>query len=74
MHLPRRHRHALSVSSEFLAKEEVAEPTIVGTGSLVRPKIVTSVHYCPAKEHFVSREYKDALSSADGMTSMVRIR
>jgi hypothetical protein len=29
------------------------------TGSLVRPKVVKSVHFCPVTGAFLSREYRD---------------
>jgi hypothetical protein len=32
------------------------------SGSLVRPKVVKSVHYCPATNAFLSREYRDITS------------
>ena len=33
---------------------------IVTKASLVQPKIVKSVHYCPATQLFENREYRDA--------------
>nr|CAD1826666.1 unnamed protein product [Ananas comosus var. bracteatus] len=35
---------------------------IVTKCSLVRPKVVKSVHYCPTTEQFTSREYRDITS------------
>jgi hypothetical protein len=32
-------------------------------GSLVRPKVVKSVHYCPGTGAFTNREYRDITSS-----------
>ena len=40
-------------------------------GSLVRPKVVKSVHYCPATGNFLSREYRDVTSTAGGPTGAV---
>lgn len=36
---------------------------IVTKCSLVRPKVVKSVHFCPATEQFTSREYRDITSN-----------
>ncbi|KAH9065917.1 MCM2/3/5 family-domain-containing protein [Lactarius vividus] len=36
---------------------------IVTRCSLVRPKMLKSIHYCPATQRFHSREYRDATSS-----------
>jgi hypothetical protein len=33
-------------------------------GSLVRPKVVKSAHFCPATREFVYREYRDVTSSS----------
>ena len=41
---------------------------IGGAGSLVRPKIVRSVHYCPATKKTVERRYTD-LTSFDAFPS-----
>lgn len=42
------------------------------TGSLVRPKVVQSVHYCEATGTFTQRSYRDATSSgAFGLTTSV---
>ncbi|CAG8036977.1 unnamed protein product [Penicillium salamii] len=43
---------------------------IVTKCSLVRPKIVQSVHWVPAKERFVSRKYRDQTMSASGATTL----
>lgn len=40
---------------------------IVTRCSLVRPKMVKSVHYCPTTKHFHSREYRDATSSTSNL-------
>ncbi|TIA93232.1 hypothetical protein E3P81_01012 [Wallemia ichthyophaga] len=42
-------------------------------GSLVRPKMLKSVHYCPTTQEFHSREYRDAqmLGSAPITTSVI---
>lgn len=38
------------------------------TGSLVRPKIVSSVHYCPATKKTIERKYTD-MTSLDAFPS-----
>lgn len=38
---------------------------IVTRCSLVRPKMLKSVHYCPAKENWVQRTYRDATSTSN---------
>ncbi|KAJ6080235.1 hypothetical protein N7467_009988 [Penicillium canescens] len=43
---------------------------IVTKCSLVRPKIVQSVHYVEAKDRFVARKYRDQTMSASGVTSL----
>jgi DNA replication licensing factor MCM3 len=43
---------------------------IVTKCSLVRPKIVQSVHYVEAKDRFVARKYRDQTMSASGATSL----
>jgi len=37
-------------------------PFSLKTGSLVRPKVVKSVHFCPVTGEFLSREYRDITS------------
>lgn len=32
------------------------------SGSLVRPKVVKSVHFCPSTGEFTNREYRDITS------------
>lgn len=32
-------------------------------GSLVRPKVVKSVHFCPSSGQFTTREYRDITST-----------
>lgn len=43
---------------------------IVTKCSLVRPKVVQSVHYVEAKERFVARKYRDQTMGASGATSL----
>ncbi|KAJ5142778.1 uncharacterized protein N7515_001565 [Penicillium bovifimosum] len=43
---------------------------IVTKCSLVRPKIVQSVHYVESKDRFVYRKYRDQTMSASGATSL----
>jgi DNA replication licensing factor MCM3 len=40
---------------------------IVTRCSLVRPKMIKSIHYCPETTHFHSREYRDATSSTSNL-------
>jgi DNA replication licensing factor MCM3 len=40
---------------------------IVTRCSLVRPKMVKSIHYCPETTHFHAREYRDATSSTSNL-------
>ena len=42
---------------------------IVTRCTLVRPKIVKSVHYCPATGQFQSREYRDVTANSGAPTS-----
>ncbi|KAI8454097.1 minichromosome maintenance protein 3 [Phakopsora pachyrhizi] len=42
---------------------------IVTRCSLVRPKVIKSVHYCPATNQFHEREYRDQLSTGTAPTS-----
>ncbi|KAL4433110.1 hypothetical protein ABPG77_006537 [Micractinium sp. CCAP 211/92] len=51
------------LTSEFLSKL-VNLQGIVTRCTLVRPKIVRSVHWCPATGQFTSREYRDVTSNA----------
>ncbi|EFW14866.1 MCM DNA helicase complex subunit [Coccidioides posadasii str. Silveira] len=48
----------------------VALEGIVTKCSLVRPKVVRSVHYNPKKENFLVREYRDQTMTATGATSL----
>ncbi|WEW57302.1 MCM DNA helicase complex subunit [Emydomyces testavorans] len=48
----------------------VALEGIVTKCSLVRPKVIKSVHYNPKKENFLVREYRDQTMSATGATSL----
>lgn len=43
---------------------------IVTKCSLVRPKVVQSVHYVERKDRFVARKYRDQTMSASGATSL----
>jgi DNA replication licensing factor MCM3 len=43
---------------------------IVTKCSLVRPKVVKSVHYNPKKQESFIREYKDQTMTASGATSL----
>ncbi|KAJ5455447.1 hypothetical protein N7475_010568 [Penicillium sp. IBT 31633x] len=43
---------------------------IVTKCSLVRPKVVQSVHYIERKDRFVARKYRDQTMSASGATSL----
>lgn len=42
---------------------------IVTRCTLVRPKVVKSVHWCPATGQFQSREYRDVSSNSGAPTS-----
>lgn len=42
-----------------------------GAGSSVRPKVVKSVHYCPATTMFSSREYRDVTALTGAPTPAV---
>lgn len=43
-------------------------PPVCFVGSLVRPKVVRSVHYCPATKKTMERKYTD-LTSLDAFPS-----
>lgn len=43
---------------------------IVTKCSLVRPKIIQSVHYSEKKDRFLSRRYRDQTMTASGATSL----
>lgn len=68
--LGRHHTTPRGLSSDFLGNM-VAVEGIVTKVSLVRPKVVKSVHYCEATEKFHSREYRDGLSTSGLPTSTV---
>ncbi|KAK9824374.1 hypothetical protein WJX72_009826 [[Myrmecia] bisecta] len=51
------------LTSDFIAKLVNVEG-IVTKCSLVRPKLVKSVHFCEASSQFMSREYRDVTSNA----------
>lgn len=59
------HAHA---ALQFLSKL-VNLQGIVTKSSLVRPKLVKSVHHCPATGQFQSREYRDVTSNTGAPTS-----
>src|SRR4051794_35820220 len=40
---------------------------LLSPGSLVRPKVVRSVHYCDATQLFHQREYRDATTAGGAM-------
>lgn len=48
----------------------IALDGIVTKCSLVRPKVVRSVHYNPKEETFLSRTYQDQTMTAGGSTNM----
>ncbi|KAI3741494.1 hypothetical protein L1987_59168 [Smallanthus sonchifolius] len=48
--------------SEFIGSMVKVEG-IITKCSLVRPKVVKSVHYCPSTKQFTSREYRDITST-----------
>ncbi|EFN53439.1 hypothetical protein CHLNCDRAFT_25737 [Chlorella variabilis] len=56
------------LGSGFLSKL-VNLQGIVTKSSLVRPKLVKSVHHCPATGQFQSREYRDVTSNTGAPTS-----
>lgn len=43
---------------------------IVTKCSLVRPKIIQSVHYVEKKDRFLSRKYRDQTMTATGATAL----
>lgn len=43
--------------------------TILPAGSLVRPKVIRSVHYCEATQLFYQRKYHDATTSGSSAPS-----
>lgn len=48
----------------------VALEGIVTKCSLVRPKVVQSVHYSEKKDRFLARKYRDQTMTASGATSL----
>ena len=52
----------------ILVAKEKCNLINLSTGSLVRPKIVRSVHYCPATKKTIERRYTD-LTSFDAFPS-----
>ncbi|KAE8688676.1 DNA replication licensing factor MCM3 [Hibiscus syriacus] len=56
--------------SEFIGSM-VCVVGIVTKCSLVRPKVVKSVHFCPATENFTVREYRDITSNSGLPTGSV---
>lgn len=59
-----------SISSRLLGQCVCVEG-IVTRCSLVRPKVVKSVHYCPTTKKFMERKYTDATSYESTPTSSV---
>ncbi|KHG27499.1 DNA replication licensing factor MCM3 -like protein [Gossypium arboreum] len=57
--------------SEFIGSM-VCVVGIVTKCSLVRPKVVKSVHFCPATENFTIREYRDITSNNDHQTLSIQ--
>ncbi|MFQ6639232.1 hypothetical protein Gotur_015707 [Gossypium turneri] len=57
--------------SEFIGSM-VCVVGIVTKCSLVRPKVVKSVHFCPATENFTVREYRDITSNNDHQTLSIQ--
>lgn len=53
-----------TLNSSFLSKM-VSIEGIITKASLIRPKIIKSVHYNEAKNYFSSREYRDQTTSFD---------
>ncbi|XP_071715954.1 DNA replication licensing factor MCM3-like [Rutidosis leptorrhynchoides] len=56
--------------SEFIGSMVKVEG-IITKCSLVRPKVVKSVHYCPSTKQFTSREYRDITSTVGLPTGSV---
>nr|XP_043621766.1 DNA replication licensing factor MCM3 [Erigeron canadensis] len=56
--------------SEFIGSMVKVEG-IITKCSLVRPKVVKSVHYCPSTKQFTSREYRDITSNVGLPTGSV---
>lgn len=59
-----------TINSSYLSKM-VSIEGIITKASLVRPKIVKSVHYNEAKKFFFSREYRDQTTSFDPINTVV---
>lgn len=59
-----------TINSSYLSKM-VSIEGIITKASLVRPKIVKSVHYNDAKKFFFSREYRDQTTSFDPINTVV---
>ncbi|GME74061.1 unnamed protein product [Ambrosiozyma monospora] len=57
-----------TIDSSYLSKM-VAVEGIVTRASLIRPKIIKSVHYCDATGRFHSREYRDQTTSFNPITT-----
>ncbi|MBW0485051.1 hypothetical protein O181_024766 [Austropuccinia psidii MF-1] len=62
------HVNPRTLRSHMLGKV-VSLEGIVTRCSLVRPKVVKSVHFCQKNNQFYEREYRDQLSSGTGPTS-----
>lgn len=59
-----------TINSSYLSKM-VSIEGIITKASLVRPKIVKSVHYNDVKKFFFSREYRDQTTSFDPINTVV---
>lgn len=59
-----------TINSSYLSKM-ISIEGIVTKASLVRPKIVKSVHYNQAKNFFFSREFRDQTTSFDPINTVV---
>ncbi|KAG0683352.1 MCM DNA helicase complex subunit [Pichia californica] len=59
-----------TINSSYLSKM-VSIEGIITKASLVRPKIIKSVHYSESKNYFSSREYRDQTTSFNPINSVV---
>lgn len=58
------------LGSRFLCQMVCVEGIVTKT-SLVRPKVIRSVHYCPATKKIVTKQYHDATSLSGNITSTI---
>lgn len=58
-----------TISSSHLNRM-VSLEGIVTKCSLVRPKIIQSIHYSEKKDKFFARKYRDQTMTANGMTNL----